>query len=1334
MKRLCLAVAALWCISISAIAQEVIPDFYKGPGLDPNRSSVNQNFNEHVDPFNGSLQVHYVDVSVPGNGGFDIQVTRSYNSAAVNEANPNTFFGSAGVGWSVHFGRVLYKATIGPCGGRLYTDVLRDPVLELPDGSTQILAGTPTGSPTLISTQRWRADCSGSGVVVYSPDGVRYDMMQSVGMPTSGTQALAALYTTKITDRNGNYANIAYLQAGSPEVSSVTAGPGDARRIDFSYFPLGGEATRRINTITSSDSTGNRVYTYGYQAIAGGFGGFQLTSVTRPGGTQWQYGYLGNLNGTVPGGFQLNRVTYPEGGTISYGYGSSSNDYVYFDSVSNAQSRTAVVKTKTTSDGGSWNFSYAPGAIGSYDTTTVNAPSGTTVYKHAGPNYAPSGSLWMVGLLMQKQVGASQTETYGWTPQGISPQQLKRPGAWLSTRFDSNMNAPMLSSKIIVRDGATHSTTFSGFDPYGNPTSVVESGPNGGSRSTTLTYFQNLSLWILKQLKNQTVSGGVQITRSFDTLGRLQSVTQDGVTTTFVPNSDGSVGQATFPRGLVHTYSSYKRGIPQTETQPEGVSLSRVVSDSGNLLSETNGRGYTNSYTYDGLNRITRITPPVGNLTTISYGQTTKSASRGSLTESTQYDGFGRPISVALGGIVRTYSHDPLGRMTFASNPSAAVGTSYQYDILDRVRFVTNAGGTDRLISFGASSKSVRDERGNSTIYNFRAYGDPGQQLLMSITAPDSSTNVVIGRNSRGLVETISQGGFTRTYGYDSRAFLTSVDNPETGVTIYGRDDANNMVSRKVGVSGTTIFGYDGQNRLKSVIYPGATPSVAKTYTKTNKLETVTSSVAARVYGYDGNENLKSESLTSDATSLAMIYDYNGNDQLSSLTYPRSGRVVSYGPDPLGRPTQVSGFVSSVGYWPSGQISQIAYANGTTSTYGQDPNRLWPSYFQTAKGATAYLSSSYGYDGLGNLKSVTDSVDSSYNRTLDYDAVNRLKIASGPWGSGLLTYDGAGNLRSQTFGSVALSYSYVDGKNRLNSVSGSRTATYSYDDYGDITGTGSKTFNYDGAPNLTCANCNDPATNTQYQYDGLNQRVSVLKGGVKTYEFYASNGSLLAELTPSLSNRLAEYIYLGGKRVATIGPAPSTISLPAQSLTAVAGQAVTFTATLGGAAPTGAVSFYDGSTLLGTASVVSGKASVTTTFQTVGAHTFTANYSGDAANFGSSTTATVTVLSSTTITGPAGGPSLTAVAGKPTTLSATVNGNSPTGTMSFYDGSTLLGTANLVSGTGSINTSISSVGTHTITIVYSGDANNAASTATVTLNVTLPPEQLIPILQMLLDD
>ena len=110
------------------------------------------------------------------------------------------------------------------------------------------------------------------------------------------------------------------------------------------------------------------------------------------------------------------------------------------------------------------------------------------------------------------------------------------------------------------------------------------------------------------------------------------------------------------------------------------------------------------------------------------------------------------------------------------------------------------------------------------------------------------------------------------------------------------------------------------------------------------------------------------------------------------------------------------------------------------------------------------------------------------------------------------------------------------------------------------------------------------------------------------------------------------------------------------------------------------------------------------------------------------------VLSASTIIGPGGGSGWTVVAGKQTTLAATVNGNSPTGTISFYDGSVLLGTATLVSATGSITATFSTIGAHTITIVYSGDANNAASAATVALTVTLPPEQLAPILQLLLDD
>jgi YD repeat-containing protein len=55
-----------------------------------------------------------------------------------------------------------------------------------------------------------------------------------------------------------------------------------------------------------------------------------------------------------------------------------------------------------------------------------------------------------------------------------------------------------------------------------------------------------------------------------------------------------------------------------------------------------------------------------------------RARAHGSLTETTAYDGFGRPTSVTLGGIKTTYRYDELGRRTFVSNPASSSGTTFQ--------------------------------------------------------------------------------------------------------------------------------------------------------------------------------------------------------------------------------------------------------------------------------------------------------------------------------------------------------------------------------------------------------------------------------------------------------------------------------------------------------------------------------------------------------------------------------------------------------------------------------------------------------------------------------
>src|SRR5207244_1120199 len=64
------------------------------------------------------------------------------------------------------------------------------------------------------------------------------------------------------------------------------------------------------------------------------------------------------------------------------------------------------------------------------------------------------------------------------------------------------------------------------------------------------------------------------------------------------------------------------------------------------------------------------------------------------------------------------------------------------------------------------------------------------------------------------------------------------------------------------------------------------------------------------------------------------------------------------------------------------------------------------------------------------------------------------------------------------------------------------------------------------------------------------------------------------------------------------------------------------------------------------------------------------------------------------------------------TVTATTSGaGTPTGTVTFKDGTTALGTSTLSGGSATFSTAALAAGTHTITAVYSGDTNFAASTS-----------------------
>jgi len=181
----------------------------------------------------------------------------------------------------------------------------------------------------------------------------------------------------------------------------------------------------------------------------------------------------------------------------------------------------------------------------------------------------------------------------------------------------------------------------------------------------------------------------------------------------------------------------------------------------------------------------------------------------------------------------------------------------------------------------------------------------------------------------------------------------------------------------------------------------------------------------------------------------------------------------------------------------------------------------------------------------------------------------------------------------------------------------------------------------------------------------------------------------------------------------------TTTSVVTSGTPSVFGNSVTFTATVavttGVGTPTGTVTFFDGATSLGSGVVNgSGHAPFSTALLGAGSHNITATYNGDASFSGSTSSAisqNVSQGTTTTVVGTSGTPS---AYGSSVTFTATVaevfGSGTPTGTVTFIDGVTTLGSGTLNGGgVATFLTTTLTLGSHSISAVYNGDANLTGS-------------------------
>jgi hypothetical protein len=360
-----------------------------------------------------------------------------------------------------------------------------------------------------------------------------------------------------------------------------------------------------------------------------------------------------------------------------------------------------------------------------------------------------------------------------------------------------------------------------------------------------------------------------------------------------------------------------------------------------------------------------------------------------------------------------------------------------------------------------------------------------------------------------------------------------------------------------------------------------------------------------------------------------------------------------------------------------------------------------------------------------NKANTTTTLTSSLNPSTYQASVTFTATVSPAAATGMVTFkDGSTTLGTGTLvsgkttlsvttltaGTHTITASYPGDSNDNSSISGNLTQTVNK---ANTTTTLTSSLNpstYQASVTFTATVSPAAATGTVTFKDGsATLGTGTLVSGKTTFSTTALTVATHT-ITASYPGDSNDNSSISGNLSQTVNKASTTTTLTSSPNPSIYQTSVTFTATVSPAAATGTVTFKDGSTTLGTGSLVSGKTTYSTTALALGSHSITATYGGDS-NDNSSTSSPVTQLvkanTTTTLTSsPNPSTYQTSV-----TFTATISPTAATGTVTFYDGATQLGTGQLSGGKTTYSTAALTVGSHTITASYGGDTNYNSSTS-----------------------
>jgi YD repeat-containing protein len=1130
-RALALLTSALW--AGPAAANEV----FDARGFNRDRDYFNQLPYEHIDPLTGNLILTFTDLVLPGNAGFDLVIRRTYNSKIYRSNQPGTLDEDswAGVGWTLHLGRIR-NPTAGVPG----------PV-EMADGSSHKLYNRLGGQGGFISRDHWLYDKNTARLSLTN------GLVYTFGRPVTLGSGQQFLYVTRIEDPFGNRVDVTYMTgAGLPPdgIASIVQDLGGQQRTVT--FTAGGP---RQSLQSMSYINQNRTWTY-TTANTNSAGFSLLTQVQPPEGPPWVYGY----DTTAPVENELTQMTTPRGGIVFYAYSE-----VEFRIGNPFPTRSRAVTGRSTAgrdvSPGSWSYAYAQGS--GRDQTVITSPCVTTTHTFLGVgNFGTQGAVWRIGLPSRivTSTGGTvlQEETRNWAPSvAISGDE-----EIVGLNRDTDIFVPLLASRRITRGERNYDTSYAyntaNFNDYARAATIGETGEL--TRTTSRTFRYGFTPYIVDRLGSETVNaGGTAFTKSYDYSNASGFMTAEsifGISRSFGLGSRGNVGSVTDGNGNTTAYA-YSWGIVSQIATPQ-FTINRTINPDGTVASETR-RGFTTSYAYDALSRPTAVQPPVGNAIGTTYTGSFVEVVRGPSRTRTNLDGFGRESDTDNNAGVRSNKdYDACGRLVFESYPffgsaSAAPHVAYQYDGLGRVTRKTHPDGKRIAYAFSAGvDVTVTDEENRVTFLDHSAFGDPAETRLTALR--DAANQVTsYSYNALGsLTEVGAPGGVSRSFSYNARNELQAETHPESGTVTYTYEANGNLDTRTDPAFGQSVYTYDGNNRLLFLNRPGGEHDVGIAYDASDNRTQLSQGGIVNTYAYDEANRMLGRTYAVNGQSFGSAYAYDGNDNLTTLSYPTGLQVrTTYDAEnritSVARVSPATNLATNFIYHASGAPLQFTAGNGIVHALAYDGR-----YRQRLYSASGVLAVTYSYDGAGNVTGIDDA-RAGFDQGFGYDALDRLTGVSG-LGAGSFAYDAVGNRTRKVVGSATTNYGYTS--QRLTSATGAEPDNaFQYDANGNMTRNQAGQYAYSPANMMLSATVGGAVTN--YRYDGDDLRRWAFDAVKHRYFIHGLGNQLLSELRQCPNGpvqSVTDYVYAGARLIAELGAPTVAVQLDVAELPVLEGQ------------------------------------------------------------------------------------------------------------------------------------------------------------------------------------